>query len=641
MIPELGNSCLAAAFAASLAQCLTAFAGAAASRAGLVRIAWYAAVFQVLALGTAYACLTWSFAINDFSVAYVAGNSNANLPLLYRLTALWGEHEGSLLLWSLLLGFWTLAAGWRDPEILKSSGSTLGILGLVSAGFIGVIFLAASPFELIFPVPQNGSDLNPLLQDPAMALHPPLLYAGYSASAIPFSIVVANLFHRQSDHAVFARLRPWINLSWVFLTLGIATGSGWAYYELGWGGWWFWDPLENVSLMPWLMNTALIHSAAVTSKRGLFAGWTTLMAITVFALGIIGTFLARSGILISVHTFATDPGRGFYLLTYFSALIAAALIMSLYRVRRLPPPVGFKPFSRESFLLLNNVLLCVATALVFIGTFYPVLLDALELGQLSVGQPYFEFVFLIPMLPLLFAAGLGLYTGWGAPEAVPVLRRLAPAGFLTLTIGIIMPVILYGTSTALTSIGIVAGVWLIITGAMGPVRITGRAKNRLTRHMAGMHLAHLGLGLTVLGITVSGSLGIESDNRIAPGELLEFGDYAVQFVGTRELEGPNYRAIQADIKLFRSGDLIAELHPEKRLYAARSTTMTETAIDTRWHRDVLVALGDELGRNQWSIRLQYKPLVRLIWVGAGIMALGGFIAVTGRRHRHGATGIIS
>jgi cytochrome c-type biogenesis protein CcmF len=641
VIPELGNSCLAAAFAASLAQCLTAFAGAATNRASLARIAWHAAIFQVLALGAAYACLTWSFAINDFSVAYVAANSNADLPLVYRLTALWGEHEGSLLLWSLLQGFWTLAAGWREPKILRNTGRTSGILGLVSVGFIGVIFLVASPFEQIFPVPLNGTDLNPLLQDPAMALHPPLLYAGYSAAAIPFSIVVANLFCRQSSPAAFTRLRPWINLSWAFLTLGIATGSGWAYYELGWGGWWFWDPLENASLMPWLMNTALMHSAAVTSKRGLFAGWTTLMAIAVFALSLIGTFLARSGILISVHTFATDPGRGFYLLTYFSVLIAAALIMSLYRVRRLSPRVGFKPFSRESFLLLNNVLLSVATGLVFIGTFYPVLLDALELGHLSVGQPYFEFVFLIPMLPLIFAAGFGLHTGWGAPEPTPVLRRLAPAGLLALTVGVMTPLILYGTSTALTSIGIVAGAWLIITGAMSPARITGRAKNGLTRHIAGMHLAHLGLGLIVLGITVSGSLGIESDNRIGPGESLEFGDYAVQFVGTRELEGPNYRATRAEIKLFRNGDLIAELYPEKRLYTARSTTMTETAIDTRWHRDVLVALGDELGRNQWSIRLQYKPLVRLIWVGAGIMALGGFIAVTGRRHHYGATGIIS
>jgi cytochrome c-type biogenesis protein CcmF len=634
MIPEFGQVCLILALCLAVTQAFFALAGAQLGRPAWMAVATPAAAGQAVFVAGAFAALAWSFVHNDFSVAYVAANSNTALPSIYRFAAVWGGHEGSLLLWVVLLALWTAAVAALSRGIPRDiSTRIIGVMGFVSAGFILFILLTSNPFLRLLPAPADGNDLNPLLQDPAMALHPPLLYTGYVGFSVAFSFAVAAMLAGRIDQQWARWARPWTTAAWAFLTTGIALGSWWAYYELGWGGWWFWDPVENASFMPWLVGTALIHSLAVTEKRGLFKGSTLLLAIGAFSLSLLGTFLVRSGVLVSVHAFASDPARGLFILGYLSVVVGIALALYAWRAPRLDREIGFRPFSRETFLLVNNLLLTAAAGLILLGTLYPLILDALNAGKISVGPPYFETVFLVPMLPLVFAVGVGMHTAWRAADAWAVGRRLRWAALGAILAGAGVPWLVYGGGSVLTGIGIAAGAWLVLSALLDPAAAALGRGVRLTRGMLGMQAAHLGVGLCVLGITVTSSFSIVADQRIAPGESLSLGEYVLEFRSISPVRGPNYEGLRGEMAISRNGAPVAVVHPEKRLYTVRSSPMTEAGIDAGWSRDLFVALGDDLGEGAWSVRLQYKPLVRFIWLGAMVMALGGLLAITDRRYR--------
>ncbi len=634
MTAELGQLCLIFALCLACAQAFFGLLGAHLQKAAWVAVAVPAAAGQLLFSLGAFGALAWAFLGNDFSVHYVASHSNTTLPAVYRFAAVWGGHEGSLLLWAVLLAGWSLAVALGNRALPRDmTARVVGVMGFVAIGFLLFILVTSNPFDRLLPAPADGNDLNPLLQDPAMALHPPLLYAGYVGFSIAFAFAVAGMLSGRIDQQWARWARPWTTAAWVFLTLGITVGSWWAYYELGWGGWWFWDPVENASFMPWLVGTALIHSLAVTEKRGLFRGSTLLLAIATFSLSLLGTFLVRSGVLVSVHAFAADPSRGLFILVYLTLVIGLALLLYAWRAPALDGNIGFRPFSRESFLLVNNILLCIAAALILLGTLYPLLLDALDKGKISVGPPYFETVFLLPMLPLLFAVGLGMHTAWRSASAAAVGRRLRWAVLASLLLGAGLSWLVYGGASLLTGVGVLAGVWLVVASLIDPLlHLSGRGALP-TRGAAGMQIAHLGLGLSVLGITVSTSFGIISDARIVPGESLQLGEYRLTFRELASIEGVNYSGLRAEMALSRNDHPVAVLHPEKRIYHVRSAPMTEAAIDAGWNRDLFVALGEDLGGGAWSVRLQYKPLVRFIWLGAFVMAAGGLIALTDRRYR--------
>jgi len=635
MIPELGQLCLILALCLATCQTMFTLVGAHRGQPGLMAVGPAAAAGQFVFVAGAFGLLAWSFLHNDFSLLYVASNSNSQLPEIYRFAAVWGGHEGSLLLWVLILSGWTIAVTALNGALPREIAARItGVMGAISVGFLAFILFTSNPFLRLSPIPFDGNDLNPLLQDPAMAVHPPMLYTGYVGFSVAFAFAVSTLLTGRLDQEWARWVRPWTTAAWVFLTIGIALGSWWAYYELGWGGWWFWDPVENASFMPWLVGTALMHSLAVTEKRGIFKGSTLLLAIGAFSLSLVGTFLVRSGVLVSVHSFAADPARGLFILSFLAIVIGTALGLYAWRAPSLDRPVGFKPFSRESFLLVNNILLCIAAGLVFLGTLYPLVLDALDAGKISVGPPYFETAFLIPMLPLLIAVGVGMHTAWRGASPSDVGRKLRVAGVLAVTLGLLVPLLVYGGGNgALTVVGVAAAAWVILAAAMDPIRqLTGRGP-RLTQAALGMSVAHLGLGLCVLGITVTSSFGLATDQRIALGETARVGDYEVAFKGTQPVSGPNYQGLRGELTVTRDGRPVTTLYPEKRTYLVRSSPMTEAGIDAGWSRDLFIALGDELGDGAWSIRLQYKPLVRFIWLGAIVMALGGLLAGTDRRYR--------
>jgi cytochrome c-type biogenesis protein CcmF len=634
MIPEFGQLCLILALCLATAQAFFGMAGAHLGRPAWISACVPAAAGQlVFALG-AFATLAWAFVANDFTVIYVATNSNSALPAIYRFAAVWGGHEGSLVLWAVLLAAWTAAVAAFSRGIPRDMAARIiGVMGFVSTGFLLFVLITSNPFLRIVPGPADGNDLNPLLQDPAMALHPPLLYTGYVGFSVAFAFAVAAMLAGRIDQQWARWARPWTTAAWAFLTMGIALGSWWAYYELGWGGWWFWDPVENASFMPWLVGTALIHSLAVTEKRGLFKGSTLLLAIGAFSLSLLGTFLVRSGVLVSVHAFASDPTRGLFILAYLSVVVGSALALYAWRAPRLDRDIGFRPFSRETFLLVNNILLSAAAGLILLGTLYPLLLDALNRGKISVGPPYFETVFLIPMLPLLFAVGVGMHTAWRAGDAWMLGRRLRWAAVGALTGGVGVPWLVYGAGSVLTGVGVAAAVWLILTSLIDPVARLLGSGIRLTRGVLGMQMAHLGLGLCVLGITITSSFSIIADQRIAPGESLQLGEYELLFRRITPVKGPNFTGVRGEMAITQGERQIAVVYPEKRLYTVRSSPMTEAGIDAGWHRDLFVALGDDIGEGAWSVRLQYKPMVRFIWFGALVMALGGLLAITDRRYR--------
>ncbi len=633
MLIEIGHFAMILALALTACQAFFGLAGAQLNRERWLAVvpAAVAGQFIFLCLGT-YA-LVHAFVVNDFSVKYVAEHSNSALPLFYRISALWGAHEGSLLLWIFVLGLWTIAVALRSGHLPRTyAARVLGVLGVVNFGFLLFLLSTSNPFERLIPAAVDGNDLNPLLQDFAMAIHPPILYAGYVGMSVSFAFACAAMLEGRTDHAWARWQRPWTVMAWAFLSCGIALGSWWAYYELGWGGWWFWDPVENASFMPWLVGTALVHSLAVTDKRGLFKSWTLLLSVTVFSLSLLGTFLVRSGVLVSVHSFASDPARGIFILSFLILMIGGALALYAWRAPSLGSSVGFEMVSRESFLLFNNILLVVAAAVVFGGTLAPLIADTLHLGTLSVGPPYFNPSFLVPMLPLVMLVSIGIHARWRRGALAESKRRILGALAGALLIGLAITYGIYGSKNILTPVGAVVGFWIILSSLIDPInRLRTRAS--LPASQIGMTIAHIGLGLFVLGITFVKSNTIETDVALARGETKQVGEYVFRFDGGESIEGPNFDGFRGHVTASRNGKVVAVLKPEKRHYFVQGSVMTEAAIDAKWNRDLLAALGEDVGADSWSLRLQYRPMIRFIWLGAAIMALGGITTLFDRRYK--------
>ena len=631
MIPELGQFALILALLVALIQGVLPLAGAQRGRADWLAMARPAAQLQFLLLLLAFACLAWSFNVNDFSVQYVAAQSNSQLPAIYRFAAVWGGHEGSLLLWVMLLAGWTTAVSLFSrqlPEVMVAR--VVGVLGLVACGFLLFILMTSNPFERLLPAAADGRDLNPLLQDPGLVFHPPMLYMGYVGFSVAFAFAIAALITGKLDAAWARWSRPWTLAAWIFLTLGIALGSYWAYYELGWGGWWFWDPVENASFMPWLAGTALIHSLAVTEKRGSFRNWTVLLAIGAFSLSLLGTFLVRSGVLSSVHAFASDPKRGIFILAFLATVVGSSLTLFAWRAPKTGLGGAFGLVSRETLLLINNVLLVVATGSVLLGTIYPLLIDALGMGKLSVGAPYFNAVFVPVMVPVLVLMAVGPIARWKHAELADLGRRLAAAVFGAVTVGVAVPLAM-GKWTPLSGLGLALVGW-IAAAAMVQVRERVRA-GRPPLSFWGMQVAHFGIAVFVVGVTMVGTYQTERDVRMAPGDTTEVGGHVFRFLGVRQEPGPNYVAAIGDVELTRDGRLIANLHPEKRNYNSSAMPMTEAAIRTGIDGDLYVALGEPLEGGAWAVRVYHKPYVIWIWIGCLLMAFGGLLAAADRRYR--------
>jgi cytochrome c-type biogenesis protein CcmF len=640
VIPEIGHFALILALSLALCQGILPLLGAHRNDQAMLSVAKPAAMGQFVFIAIAFGCLTWSFVQSDFSVLYVASHSQLSLPIPYKISAVWGAHEGSLLLWVLLLSGWTVLVSLYSSELPEAfSARVIGVLGLLSCGFLLFTLLTSNPFERLIPAAADGADLNPLLQDPGLAIHPPILYTGYVGFSVAFAFAIAAMISGDLDQKWARWTRPWTTAAWLFLTIGIALGSWWAYYELGWGGWWFWDPVENASFMPWLAGTALIHSLAVTEKRGLFKSWTLLLAITAFSLSLLGTFLVRSGILVSVHAFAVDPARGLFILAFLAIVIGGALILYAWRAPALDSDAGFKAFSRETFLLLNNVLLVIAAALILGGTLSPLIVEMIDGSKISVGPPYFAIAFAIPMVPLIYLIGVGMHTAWRSQEPGPLFRQLKIPAIIALLAGFLIPLFVYGRLGVLLVTGMVAGVWIMGVSLIQPIRSLRRASGTpaITRSALGMSVAHFGVGLFVIGVTVVSSFSVEADRSLRIGETESVAGYDFELRSLRNVDGPNFRALEGEVDIYKDGNFVAQLRPQKRTYLVQQSPMTEAGIDAGWNRDLFVALGDSLGDNAWSVRMQYKPMIRFIWLGAFVMALGGFIAIRDRRYRVTAT----
>ncbi len=636
MIPEIGHFALILALSLAIAQGVLPLVGAQRNDAAMMSIARTAATGQFVFVVIAYAALTWAFLNNDFSVAYVANHSQLALPTVYKVTAVWGGHEGSVLLWVLILAVWTVAVARFSRSLPEPFvARVIGVLGLLSVGFLLFVLLTSNPFDRLALAPTDGRDLNPLLQDPGMAIHPPMLYVGYVGFSVAFAFAVAAMISGDLDRRWTRWTRPWTTLAWTFLTVGIALGSWWAYYELGWGGWWFWDPVENASFMPWLVGTALIHSLAVAEKRGLFKSWTLMLAIAAFSLSLLGTFLVRSGIIVSVHAFASDPTRGIFILAFLGIVITSALVLYAWRAPALDSEVGFAPNSRETFLLINNVLFVVATIVVFYGTLAPLIYEVFGLGKISIGPPWFNKVFLLPMLPVVFLMGIGMHTTWRQHKGNLLAGPLRVSALVAVVLGVLIPGLVYGRFGVMVSIGVIAAVWVLAVSLIDPIRSWRREKGAagITRSMLGMSVAHFGIGLFILGVTVVSAFNIETDRSMRPGEILSVAGHTFELRELREVEGPNYSAIEGVVEIRKDGNFVAEVRPQKRQYLVQQDWMTEAGIAASWNKDLFIALGDQLGNNTWSVRIQYKPMIRFIWLGAFIMALGGLIAVSDRRYR--------
>jgi len=632
MVPELGQVALILALLLALVQSVAPLWGSFTGNRVMMALAKPAVTGQLVFAAVAFGALTYAFVVNDFSVAFVAGHSNSELPTFYRVGAVWGGHEGSLLLWILVLAIWSaLVAAFSRQMPERFVARVLGVLGIVAVGFLSFTLFTSNPFDRLIPAPLDGQDLNPILQDPALMIHPPMLYIGYVGFSVAFAFAIAALLEGKLDAAWARWTRPWTTAAWVFLTLGISLGSWWAYYELGWGGWWFWDPVENASFLPWLVGTALIHSLAVTEKRGLFKSWTLLLAISAFSLSLLGTFLVRSGILVSVHAFAADPSRGMYILVFMGIVVGLALALYTWRAPQLASDVGFKPLSRETFLLANNLLLVIAALLILLGTLYPLFMDALNLGKISVGPPYFDLAFMIPMFPLMLLVGIGTHTMWRTMSGETLARKLRVPAIIALLAGVALPLLFYGSAGALTIIGSILAFWVMLSAVLD--LLPKRRAARLTASHIGMCLAHFGLGVLILGVTFVSSFDLESDRAAVPGQAIEVAGYEFTMTGTRGVEGPNFSAIEAEVEVRLDGQLVTMLYPQKRVYRVQRDPITQTAIDARWRRDLLVSMGEPLGEGSWSMRIQYKPLVRFIWLGTLFMALGGILAISDRRYR--------
>ena len=633
MLGELGHFALNLALWVALIQSVIPLIGAHRGRADWMSVARPAAFAQLGLIAFAFIVLTHAFVVQDRSLQYVAENSNSLLPLIYRYTAVWGAHEGSLLLWLLVLAGWTAAVAAFSRQLpLDVVARVLGVLGIVAIGFLAMLLFTSDPFERLLPAAAEGRDLNPLLQDPGMILHPPILYLGYVGFSVPFAFAIAALLDGRVDVRWQRWTRPWTNVAWGFLTLGIGLGSWWAYYELGWGGWWFWDPVENASFMPWLVGAALIHSQAVTEKRGSFASWTLLLAIAAFSLSLLGTFLVRSGAITSVHAFAADPGRGLFILVFLGVVIGGSLTLYALRAPGATPEARpFAPFSRETLLLLNNLLLTVAGAMVLVGTLYPMLADALDLGKISVGPPYFSLMFVLLMTPVVMLLPFGPLVRWQREQARPIMAMMLPWALLALAGGAVAWW-LAPQGALKTGIGIAAALWV----AFGTLYFTWqrlRKSGRMTREMAGMALAHFGVALFVAGSLTNAALNEQREVALAPGQVLTLHGDDYRFDGVEREAGPNYTADIGTVTLLRDGRTLTTLHPEKRSYASGGQVMTEAAVESSLLRDRYVALGESLGDGSWAVRVHSKPMMGFIWLAAILVALGGFVTAADRRFR--------
>ena len=633
MIPEIGHFALVLALVVAIVQSVFPIVGAATNNAQWIAMAKPTARAQLLFLAISFACLVISFLDSDFSVRYVASNSNTFMPTIYKVSAVWGAHEGSLLLWALILGVWAGLVSFFSKGISAVMlARVISVMGMVGVGFLLFMLLTSNPFERLFPIPAQGKTLNPLLQDPGLAIHPPMLYMGYVGLSVAFSFAIAAMLGGKLDAAWARWARPWTNVAWVFLTIGIALGSWWAYYELGWGGWWFWDPVENASLMPWLVATALIHSLAVTEKRAAFKSWTVLLAIFAFSLSLLGTFLVRSGVLTSVHAFASDPERGLFILIFLVLVVGSSLVLFAFRAPKLRSTGTFELVSREMGLLVNNIVLIAMTATVLLGTLYPLFIDALGMGKISVGPPYFNTIAL-PLAIVLFAAmGFGLFLRWKKDKSGRVFAKVRWVLLLALLIAFLVPILFMESFTFKAVIGVLMASWVSLAALLW-VQEQGRSPFKLPLSTWGAALGHIGMAVTVAGISLTSMYSTEKDVRLEKGQAYEMSGYNFLFNGVKEVKGANYLAQRGEVVVSRDGKEITTLHPEKRNYGQGTMPMTEAGIDGGFFRDLFIALGEPLGKDAWSVRLYHKPVVSWIWMGAAIMSLGGFLAAFDRRYR--------
>ena len=632
MIPELGHVALILALQLALVQCGLSLAGASRDHAGWMRMGHGAANGQLIFVAASFASLAWAYYTNDFSVLNVAEHSSRNLPAIYRLTGTWGSHEGSMLLWILILACWTVALSLSSSHLpVQLHARVVGVMGCVSAGFLAFVLFTSNPFLRLDPAPPEGMDLNPLLQDPGMVIHPPLLYMGYVGFAVAFAFALAALLGDLQDSQWARWARAWTNAAWGFLTLGIAIGSWWAYYELGWGGWWFWDPTENASLIPWLVGTSLVHALAVTDRRGTLHWWSIFLAIATFSLCLVGTFLVRSGVLSSVHAFAQDPARGLFILLFLVVLIGGSLALFAQKASRMRPAIALALLPGEMVVLLGNVLLLVAAATVLLGTLYPLILDALDLGKVSVGPPYFNSVFVPLMLPVLLLMGLGTHLGGTSAGILSVVRKLKWHGLAALVLGFAVPWA-YGDLHWPAVLSITLASWIGFTTVQRLFEVRGHSLSSLYT-VAGMGFAHCGLAITMVGIGFVSVYETERDVAMAPGDTATLAAFTATFNGVTEVPGPNYSAIVANISVSRDGVAVATLAPEKRVYHASRKQMSESAIRYSPVGDIYVVLGEPLKDGAWSVRLYYKPFIIWIWLGALVMAVGAAVAMVARRGR--------
>ena len=660
MIAEYGHVALIIALCLSIAQAIVPMAGSFAGYRTWMRLGHSLALGQLVFVAISFACLTTAFVQDDFSLQYVADNSNTLLPTQFKISAVWGAHEGSLLLWALILAVWSAAVALFSSHLpLVLSSRVLSVLGAISVGFGLFILLTSNPFARILPFsPTEGGDLNPLLQDFGLIVHPPMLYMGYVGFSVAFAFAVAALIGGQFDSAWARWARPWINSAWVFLTIGITLGSWWAYYELGWGGWWFWDPVENASLMPWLVGTALVHSISVTEKRGAFRSWTLLLAILAFSLSLLGTFLVRSGVLTSVHAFANDPERGVFILAFLGLVVGSSLLLFALRgpvVQRQQgdtEAVSYSGLSREMMLLLNNVLLISAMAMILIGTLYPLIADVLDLGKISVGPPYFNFFFVPMSLGLMVAMGFAVFSRWKKTDANMLLQKGMVPFLISLRAALILPLFLAESiswetysMTAVITLG--ASFWVVTMSledlwqkldrgsSKAASNVSSRLKSltKLPGSYWGMQVAHIGIAVCALGVGLSSVYDVQKDVRMVPGDRVEVAGYEFTFDNLSFVQGPNFGASRSQISAYKNDRLVAVLHPEKRKYEARNQVMTEAALDAGLTRDLYVSLGEPLKGDAWAIRLHVKPFVRCIWLGGLMIGLGGLLSVMDKRYR--------
>lgn len=639
MVPELGHLSLILALCMALVMSFFPLVGAWRGDRQWMSLARPAAWGQFAFLAFSFGCLTWAFVHDDFSVAYVASNSNSALPWFYKFSAVWGAHEGSLLLWALILGGWTFAVSVFSrqlPEVMLAR--VLAVMGMISTGFLLFLIITSNPFSRLLPqVPADGNDLNPLLQDPGLIFHPPMLYMGYVGFSVAFAFAIAALLGGRLDAAWARWSRPWTLVAWTFLGVGIVLGSWWAYYELGWGGWWFWDPVENASFMPWLVGTALIHSLAVTEKRGVFKSWTVLLAIAAFSLSLLGTFLVRSGVLTSVHAFASDPERGVFILAFLLVVVGGSLTLFALRAPVVKSQVGFALWSRETLLLLNNLILVVTASMILLGTLYPLVLDAISGAKLSVGPPYFNALFVPLIAILMLALAVGVLVRWKDTPTRWLRNMLTPVLIGTVVLGGLGS-FLYGELHWEVLTVFMLAAWVVLAGVrdfFDKVRhkgvIAGAAG--LNRSYWGMQLAHFGIAICAIGVVLTSQFSAQRDLRMEPGESVELAGYQFRFEGTHHFEGPNFTSDKGTVRVTRNGSEVAVLHPEKRLYSVQNSMMTEAGIHGSLTRDLYVALGEPLENGAWAVRVHIKPFVRFIWLGGLMMALGGVLAALDRRYR--------